>query len=67
MKKRVRAKDLAELSTDQLWVLAFKTRHEAMVEVDEMKPRPQIIGSLSLLGWIMGELRSRGMQGKLDL
>lgn len=67
MAKGVKVTQLSLMETHQLWVLAFRLRHEAGKELTEMRPRDHVKGTLGLLGSVLNELRSRGLQGKLDL
>lgn len=67
MTKRKQPRKHTEMDTHDLWVLAFRLRAEASLELEEMKPREWIVGTLGLLGQVMNELRSRGLQGRLEI
>lgn len=65
MPRTVKLPALTDTDAHDLWVLLFKLRWQCRDELDEMKSRDQVKGTLALMGLTMNELRSRGQVGQL--
>jgi hypothetical protein len=67
MRKKPQEQGLSAMDTHDLWVWSFRLRHEIVAQLEDLSVRNAVFADLALLGSVLGELRSRGLQGRLDV